>query len=341
MSIDVGIKNLSFVIFDTQENTDKTSNINILKDSNNNLLWNILDITPAEYNHVCSYKSKTGKVCGKSSVIKYKNSQESFCNLHKKHMAQNETVIYFDRNKISLDDIYQTLVKKMDKFFSDNQSIAQQLKIAIIEKQPPNNPRMKAIMSVIHSYFIIRGKVDNYCGLSLQEIFIIDAKHKLSIYKGPFVDASHLKKKYDQRKYLSVAYTKNLIQENSEYLKHFDSYEQKKDDLADCYLQAKYFAEKIYKKKKSACTQNNMIQLYKDIDLSKTKKSLIYSDKRISKAKSINLYTMKKIIQSRNLNKSNIKQYPYYKLVENCSKKYFGNIDFVWDFHVSPTEPTN
>jgi hypothetical protein len=318
MSIDVGIKNLSFVIFEPNQ----LKEIVICKNPNNQLLWNILDITPPQYNFTCSHKTKKGKICGKSSVIKYTNMNESFCNSHKKFVIENQPVTYFDRNKISLDDIYTTLVQKLDDLFKSIPQVSKYLKNIIIEKQPPNNPRMKAIMSVIHSYFIIRGKVDHYMDLYLDNIYIIDAKHKLSIYKGPQIDASHLKKKYDQRKYLSVQYTKYIISENIEYSNHFESLETKKDDLADCFLQAKYFVERVYKIK--SATQNNMISFYKSIDLSKTKKNLIYSDKKLSIVKSINLYTLKHLVTNKQINEKNYLTSPYKLLLINCCKKFFG-----------------
>lgn len=88
MSIDVGIKNLSFVIFDTAQAEDNS--LCIQKDANDKLLWNILDITPPAYNFFCTHKTRTGKLCGKSSVIKYRDHPESYCNLHKKHMRPGD-----------------------------------------------------------------------------------------------------------------------------------------------------------------------------------------------------------------------------------------------------------
>lgn len=331
MSIDVGIKNLSFVMF--EQNTETSADLNsgsiaILKDRHEKLMWNILDITPHEFNHICSYINKFKRKCTKPSVIKCQHSDESYCALHRKHYNTKQPSICFDRNKIPLDEVYRTLVMRLDNLFSENPEISQKIKTVIIEKQPPNNPRMKAIMSVIHSYFVIRGKVDYFQGLHLNDIFLIDAKHKLSTYKDNPIDASHLKKKYDQRKFLSICYTKHFVQHNPCYLSHFEAFDTKKDDLADCFLQAKYFIEKVYKKK--SITQNNMQQFYKSIDIQKTKKSLIYSDKKISKAKNINLYTLKNLIATKNLSKENIHLFPYRKLVENCSLKFFGSIDVVW-----------
>lgn len=318
MSIDVGIKNLSYVIFEP----NALKEIVICKDSSGGLLWNILDITPPQYNFTCGHQNKKGKVCGKPSVVKHTNLNESFCNLHKKFVIENQPVTYMDRNKICLDDVFKTLVEKLDELFKSIHFLTKQLKNVIIEKQPPNNPRMKAIMSVIHSYFIIRGKVDHFMDLYLDNIYIVDAKHKLSIYKGPYVDASHLKKKYDQRKYLSVRYTSNIIESNAEYTSHFESQECKKDDLADCYLQARYFVERVYKIK--SATQNNMISFYKSIDLQKTRRSLIYSDKKLASTKSINLYTLKHLVANKNVNESNYQSSPYKLLIINCCKKFFG-----------------
>lgn len=330
MSIDVGIKNLSLLVF--EPGTSTSTAVTIMADAESGTpLWTILDITPDEFNFTCDHVTRLKRRCGKQSVCKYAASNVSFCNVHKKHADAKAACVHFDRNKVPLDDVYTTLVAKLDAFFRKHVCASEKIHTVIIEKQPPKNPRMRAIMNVLHSYFVIRGKVDHLHGLNLRDTHLIDAKHKLTVYNGPPVDATHLKKKYDQRKFLSVAYTRYMLAAAcaSKNLAHFEESGTKKDDLADCYLQAVYFCERVYKKKKS-CTQNNMRVHYASIDLSKVKKSLVLSDKRLLRARSINLYTLKHLITSGRVTQENLATSPYKQLVETCSKKYLGGVEHAW-----------
>ena len=336
MSIDVGIKNLSFVVVapkscnqgDAQPAIG-SAGLEILHDDLGVPLWSIIDITPAEYDYTCDYVTRLKRRCGKQSVCRYVAQDKSFCAVHKKKAEPGIACVYFDRNKVSLDDVYETMVNKLDAFFRKHGCASEKIDTVIIEKQPPNNPRMRAIMNVLHSYFVIRGKVDHLGGLCLNDIHLIDAKHKLTVYKGPPIDVTHLKKKYDQRKFLSVAYTRQMLQGAGGVLQHFEDAGAKKDDLADCFLQAIYFWERIYKKKKT-CTQNNMQTFFSSLDLSKVKKRQVLSDKRLAAAKSINLYTLKHLITANKVTKENFATSPYKKLVETCCKKYLGSVDYLW-----------
>lgn len=329
MSIDVGIKNLSFIIFDAKYCDVRKRNIYEIKtDTSGNLLWDTLDITPEAYHFNCNYTSKNKKTaCNK--LASHVQNEKYFCNAHKKFIDTNLPFYSIDRNKISVDEIFKTLVIKLDKLFIENPSLG--IKQIIIEKQPPTNPRMKSIMSVLQSYFIIRGIVDKIGGISLvDKIHLLDAKHKLSVYDGPPINVSHLKKKYDQRKFLSKEYTKYIL-ENYDYdiyFKYFEQFPTKKDDLADCFLQAYYYYEKVLGKKE--IMHNNMIQKYKDISVGKIKKSSQYSEKKLKTAKTINLMTLKFIIDKYQINQSNIHLSPYKKLIEKCCYKYFGNTQSLW-----------
>lgn len=328
MSIDVGIKNLSFIIFDAQFDQQKNKNIyEIKKDTSEKLLWDTLDITPPEYQFNCTHVSKTKKVC--NNPASHIQNTNYFCNSHKKFIDTDIPFYSIDRNKISVDEIFKTLVIKLDELFLENKDLG--IKQIIIEKQPPTNPRMKSIMSVLQSYFIIRGIVDKIGGISkVEKIHLLDAKHKLSVYDGPPINISHLKKKYDQRKFLSKEYTKYILENQNyyEYANYFEQFTSKRDDLADCFLQAYYYYERVLGKKE--VMHNNMIQKYKSTCVSKIKKSFQYSEKKLKTAKTINLMTMKYIIDKYQINSSNFHLSPYKKLIDKCCLKYFGGTHVLW-----------
>jgi poly(A) polymerase Pap1 len=69
---------------------------------------------------------------------------------------------------------------------------------------------------------------------------------------------------------------------------------------------------------------------YASIDVSKVKKSLVLSDKRLLRARSINLYTLKHLITSGRVTQENLAISPYKQLVETCSKKYLGGVEYAW-----------
>jgi hypothetical protein len=335
LSIDVGIKNLSIIAFgDPLPNSE--SLISVLKDAQGACVWKIIDITPDEYKDTCTFLTRQKKVCGKPSVVKDISTESavvSFCGIHRKKMLQpasNEHIVEIDRNKISLDKVYTSLVQSLDTFLSEHKEIVPTISTIIIEKQPPKNPRMKAIMSVLQSYFVIRGKVDCLHGLCVRDIVLIDPKHKLSVYKGPTVDASHLKQKYDQRKFLAVQYVRHMIKNLPLETSHFEQAGPKRDDLADCFLQACFYYDRVHKKKWSV-VQSNMRVFYKGIDLSKVRKTQILTNKRLEKAKTINLYTVKHLVETQAVKQENFQQHPLRKLIEKCCNKYLGGVNHIWD----------
>lgn len=325
MSIDVGIKHMSFCVLRANFNNSKVE-YEILMDDNKNPMWNVIDVTPEKFQVKCTYQMKK-KVCEKSAS--YSDGQHSYCNTHKKKSSGLDAIHNIDRNKMSMDDLFKSLVVSLDNFFCKHKNVIHLIKNILIEKQPPANPRMKMLMSAIHSYFIVRGKVDRYMGLDIKEIHIIDAKHKLSIYDGEHIDASHLKKKYDQRKFLSKEYTKYFIKDNADLLTYFLSFDKKIDDLADCYLQARYYIERVSGKK--LIRNMNQLCAFENIDLNKVKKSQLLSEKKLSKIKTINLIHCKQLLTKYNIHTpQQLDSFCHKDLIHNCCVKYFGDTESLW-----------
>jgi hypothetical protein len=127
------------------------------------------------------------------------------------------------------DGVFLSLKKHLDER-GDHFSLVDTV---IIEKQPPNG--IKSVEHFLHTYFLCKEK----------KVILWDAKHKV-----PDVVGSG-KKKYKERKDKAVERCREAIRD-SEHFEFFESHE-KKDDLADCYLQAISFFSKETKTTKQTC----------------------------------------------------------------------------------------
>jgi hypothetical protein len=107
----------------------------------------------------------------------------------------------------------------------------------LIEKQPSFNPKMRIIASCLQTYFFIRGVIDSENKIKIIKFF--SPKHKLKCYNGTEIAVTG-KTKYLQTKQMSIFICKEKLDEYSEpdEIKNMFDSSKKKDDLADCYLQA-------------------------------------------------------------------------------------------------------
>ena len=143
-------------------------------------------------------------------------------------------------------DIHITLIKSLD-----NLAFLLEVDYVVIEKQPSFNPKMRIIGGCLQSYFYIRGVVDKYVN-KITSIEFFSPKHKLKCYTGPELTLeSKVKSKYAQTKKMGILIARsklNELNETNEFKQLFET-SKKKDDLADCYLQAITFC--LFKKFKS------------------------------------------------------------------------------------------
>ena len=101
--------------------------------------------------------------------------------------------------------------------------------IVLLEKQPSFNPKMRNISTAIYVYFILRIQHEQNKNT---KIIFYPAKYKL---KCCHVTIEHKSKcKYRQNKNLGVVHTRHLLTSHKDFFEK----SKKKDDLADCYLQA-------------------------------------------------------------------------------------------------------
>ena len=253
VSIDVGIKNLSFCIL----SRDASTKIQIHD-------WGILDLSRDDIDHACCHTTKKG-TCGKKSSYTI-GDKKYFCGTHIKkcdsHCASedyykakkkiNKTIIdrlcktynHQDRETV-LQHIFETSITRLPKSSSATgldivdigRAISLKLSAVInktnvhkvlIENQiGPIANRMKCVQGMIAQFFIERG---------IYDISFISSSNKLRCYDVP-------KKTYKERKHSGIEITRTILNENSHLSEWEDCFNKhkKRDDLADSLLQGLWF----------------------------------------------------------------------------------------------------
>lgn len=269
LSIDIGIKNLSFCYLDLNTET----NIYNIE------LWNIVNLINEEQ-IICNREinnKKGKKICNNKATYQV---LENYC--CKKHIGEKKPVYkeylnVLKTNKFSqklykqlkiefnLDDykkeeqdkllkIIKTKIKEkyaipLNKLKSANDIdlieigvniklkldeifLEKEIDIILIENQISTiASRMKTIQGMISQYFINNNKTN---------IKFISSKNKLKNYDVK-------QKTYKERKKSSIEVTNKILDENININKYkeFFSKNKKKDDLADCFLQGLWYINTI------------------------------------------------------------------------------------------------
>lgn len=265
LSIDVGIKNLAFCLFDKKEGA---SHFTIKK-------WDILNLSEEE-SFNCVFVDKTS-LCDKPA--KFKKQDKCYCLKHSKkqpfHIPTSEQKPSFI-NKQKIANLYQIandynidydpkikktdLVNKINDYIQQNYfekiegkkasevnlfniginiknkfdevfKTEQKINYVIIENQiGPLAIRMKTIQGMIVQYFIMSN-------LNVQHIEFISASNKLKD-----CDLKD-KEKYSDRKKLGIAKCFELLTTDFRFNEHIDYFNshKKKDDLSDSFLQGLWF----------------------------------------------------------------------------------------------------
>jgi hypothetical protein len=191
--------------------------------------WGILNICTDD---ICDHCSKDGKRCDKS--VKFICGDFRVCSGNKKLKK------YSDKK-------FKCVPKKKNPMLDQGTKMVEMLSakdifltvdLVVIENQPAlKNPTMKSIQMMLYSFFIEHGYNSNQS--TINNIILFSARDKLKLYNGPSVDTSKIKNQYNKRKYLSIEYTKYYIKD-SEFYEYFIN-SNKKDDLADSYLQGLWY----------------------------------------------------------------------------------------------------
>jgi len=277
ISIDVGMKNLAYCLMEV--NTEVPYSIN--KINYTVLDWNVINLTDSD-KYICKCLTKNKKECNKKA--KYFKNAIYYCKTHAKqsnHKIPNDELNikkidkrlvselkqYVKKYNISVDPsikkhtksvlldsikkelinnyLMPVVIKKTSSISLVDYGIALKEKFTdifnyeevdkvIIENQiGPLALRMKTLQGMITQHFIEQGITD---------IEMINASNKLNQMIG-----SGKKTCYSERKKASIKYTLgdlNTHTEISSWFEHFNKHN-KKDDLADCYLQGKWFISNL------------------------------------------------------------------------------------------------
>jgi hypothetical protein len=258
ISIDVGIKNLAYCVFDA---------------SNSVIDWNVVNLMNRELpEHKCACLNKKNGVCGKNA--KYSKLDQFFCD---KHAKSSEFLLPGSLNKLKIDELkkYATdhnvtsvnmsdlksviLTKIGERMLTkivynrtsagdlDLITIGRNLKTefdkiehfktathVVIENQiSPIATRMKTIQGMIAQYFIMSSDTI--------KIEFLSSAGKLKGFETQNPDAGT---EYAKHKKDAVFYCSRILEQAS-FAKWAPILEtKKKDDLADCFLQGIWYMKR-------------------------------------------------------------------------------------------------
>jgi hypothetical protein len=270
LSIDVGIKNLAFCLF---EKSEEAQHFKVTK-------WDIINISEKDDIVKCGFVEKN-IYCDKPA--KFKKEDKCYCLKHSKkqqlhiptsqqkpsfinkqkiqklyeiadsHNIKYEAKIkktnlinlindYINNNyfqtieskkasEVDLFNIGINIKSKFNKLF-ENEG---QIDYVIIENQiSPIATRMKTIQGMLVQYFIMSN-------LTVEHIEFISASNKLKDFDKP--ETNVVKTKYSERKKMGIAKCLEIITNDFRFSEKIDyfNHHKKKDDLADSFLQGIWF----------------------------------------------------------------------------------------------------
>ena len=272
ISFDVGIKNMAYCVFDCSGS----------KESPHIVDWNILNLMDKEDEFFCSALTKSGKICNKKG--KYSKDNDIFCQTHAKKSGylfpcspcvfrklkkielsaivekyipdrKNESrdillqlvIEYYENNsmkqikkgKKTASNTYLMTIGKNIKSQCDNKESMRTLDNVIIENQiSPIANRMKTIQGMLMQYFIM-----SYENINIETL---SSSGKLKGFEKMNTDLSS---EYKQHKKDAIFYCNKYLEKDLyKSWTHFFREHNKKDDLADCFLQGIwYFNNKLNK----------------------------------------------------------------------------------------------
>lgn len=262
LSIDVGMKNLAFCLFNIQD--DLMYKIE---------LWDVLDLCKQE-EFICKEIKKDGKPCNKKakfckldcyyckSHAKNQNYIIPSAELNKKKLKKMKLIKlkelakrhqFFDGKKIKKDDLLKIINDKLTESYFDcishikatdmnlvqyGRNLMEQfnetlkdIKVdgVVVENQiGPLALRMKTLQGMIMQHFIEK---------NIPLVEEVSATNKLKEFLGT------KKTTYAERKKASIEFTQaTLVKEkiSHKWIEHFNKHK-KRDDLADCFLQGRWY----------------------------------------------------------------------------------------------------
>ena len=218
LSFDVRIKNLSYCRLGANKEIIQWGISNLNEDP-------ICDVTLRK-----KCEKQTSYIITGDSTVKY------CCTAHSKKFKKKKK-LNSSNDIFSISQLCVTKLRELD---------LNGIQYVLIENQPAlKNPIMKSIQMIIYTFFIIDGVMNK--DSTINQIHMVNARNKLKVYKGPAVNCPYVnekKNKYKINKFLSIAYTKKMIENEKEDIQDLFNKSKKKDDLADAYLQGIYWINK-------------------------------------------------------------------------------------------------
>lgn len=248
LSIDVGIANLSYCLYD-----EETKNI---------VKWAVVDLFPTPPTAECAGFCKNGSPCGRKSRFAIKDKH--YCGTHlpkgvpkacpdlyryvqKKTVSRPKIKMIMERHNCTKEEQLENVdvAFETDKLIARKQKTPSLVDICIriretfeqeikqydfstvlIENQLGMSAiGMKSVQSAITMYFVMINK---------KEIVYVSPRNKLKGYNTP-------QSTYKERKASAISITRERLKAtNSPHLLAFEN-SRKKDDLADSYLQAMWY----------------------------------------------------------------------------------------------------
>lgn len=261
ISIDVGIKNLSYCIF--KLNPDKTYSI---------IKWDVINLLDMNYKKICQSFNKKNIKCNHTAV--YSKNDIYYCKTHIKSnkcliappeyykIIKSDTVSNSNYNSLIKNNYIPNTIQKLEvknyikeNFFIEipkpssaskinlieiSKSIhfnlpnilpLKEIDIVLIENQiGPLANRMKSIQGMLTQFFIEH---------NIYNISFISSINKLK-------DFNLGKLSYKERKLKSIELTQNILNNNNFYtwINLFNNHK-KKDDLSDSFLQGLWYINNI------------------------------------------------------------------------------------------------
>lgn len=290
LSIDIGIKNLAFCLFEIENNVYSVKKWDIV---------NIGEETPLFCGEIENDKSKTKSINICNKPAKYTKNNKCYCLKHSKkqvfhvptkelapaylnkqkinslfdltekynisytkpikkqdlihlfneHVLNKcfETVNITNSNKVDIISIGKNIKKKFDNIFTINNTY-DNIDVILIENQiSPIANRMKTIQGMVAQYFIMKSSSSH----QQQHIEFVSSFNKLKGVTNNNTlntlnntqDEKTEKAKYNDRKKLGISTCLENLEKthiNDEWVKFFAKHN-KKDDLADCFLQGIWY----------------------------------------------------------------------------------------------------
>ena len=253
ISIDVGIKNLAYCLLELEDSTTYSASASASASASsaslNILKWDSINLCEKEGQNK-KIKNECSNDCKKKAKYYFYIDAENaeldhkmyLCSQHAKKIDNKQEIVEEENitkeksaNKMDLVSIGVAIKKHFDTHFSSYINDINDINHIVIENQiSPIATRMKTIQGMIMQYFIMKG---------ITSITFASAINKLKAF------TLDKKTSYKDRKKLGIEVTKKIIELLPLLNKNIDYFinHQKKDDLADSFLQGVWYLQSVKK----------------------------------------------------------------------------------------------